>query len=155
MNTLSLIIAGIFFILLNVYFIVLPLSKKRPVLIKNAGLALYALCIFSIAAFVSNIFVIIASFIFATVLYMSQMWFIFGVSKEEIAATLKKSATLTHSNMREASGDYLINNDSIKIRIICFNKKTEFIIFKELHFSKKTDLFKEIVRKFIQNYLMK
>jgi hypothetical protein len=152
---IPLFISIIFLLLINGYFVALPLSKKRPVLIKNVGIPLYTFTLFSIVSSLSNIFFLAVGILIAIFFYMKHAWFVFGISKEEILATLKKAANLTRSDMKETGGNYLIDNGSMKIQIICLNKKTNFIIFKELCFSKKANLSKEVVRKFIQNYIMK
>ena len=130
---ISLLITTILLLLLIGYFAILPLSKKRPVLIKNIGVPLFTLTIFGIAALLSYLFI--------------------GVTKDKLAEALQKATVMTRASFEIDGKIYLIDG-SMRIGISNLGKKTNFIYFRNKNGSKRANLAKEVFRKFIQNYFL-
>jgi len=152
---ISLLTAIILLLLISGYFIALPLSKRRPILIKNIGLPLYALVIFAIVGLSSHISLFfIVGIILALFFYVTRMWLVFGISKEKIPDTLQKATALTRAVLTKDGERYLIDNGSMRIRIIQLSRRISWIIFREVSYSKRASLSKEVFRKFIQNYFL-
>lgn len=151
---IPLLIAIILFVLMSGYFVIFPLSKKRPILIKNIGLPLYALVIFAIVGLLSHIIFFAIGVILALFFYITRMWMVFGISKEKIADTLQKATVLTRAVFTQDGERYLIDNGSMRVKIIRLSRKNSFVAFKEFSYSKRARLSKEVFRKFIQNHFL-
>lgn len=148
-----LLITIIFLLLLSGYFVVFPLSKKRPVLIKNIGLPLFVLTIFGIAALSSYLFIFWIGVVIALYLYFVCLWAVFGVTKEKLVEALQKATVITRASFEINGKNYLIDS-SMKIGISNLGQKINLITFKENKNSKRASLAKEVFRKFIQNYFL-
>lgn len=150
---IPLLIAIIFLLLLTGYFIILPLSKKRPVLIKNIGIPLFIITIFGIVALLFHIFILWIGIVIALYFYFIRLWIVFGVTKEKLVEALQKATVMTRASFEPDDKVYLIDS-SMKIRISSFGQKTDLISFKKGKDSKRANLAKEVFRKFIQNYFL-
>ena len=152
--SIPLLIAVLFFVLISGYFIILPMYKKRPVLIKNIGLPLYAIIIFGIIGLTFSNFVYIAGILIALFFYITKMWVVFGLSKEVVTETIQKAAALTRTALEQDGRNHLLDNRSMRIRIFSLSPRANLVSFKEISPSKRADLSKEVLRKFIQNYYL-
>lgn len=150
---IPLLIAITLFVLLSGYFVILPLSKKRPVLIKNIGIPLFIVTIFGIVALLSHIFILWIGVVIALYFYFIQSWIVFGVTKEKLVEALQRATVMTRANFEMDGKVYLIDG-SMKIGISNLGQKTDFISFKSKKDSKRANLAKEVFRKFIQNYFL-
>ncbi|OGM32435.1 hypothetical protein A3D00_05645 [Candidatus Woesebacteria bacterium RIFCSPHIGHO2_02_FULL_38_9] len=150
---ISLLITTILLLLLIGYFAILPLSKKRPVLIKNIGVPLFTLTIFGIAALLSYLFIFWIGVSIALCLYFMCLWIVFGVTKDKLAEALQKATVMTRASFEIDGKIYLIDG-SMRIGISNLGKKTNFIYFRNKNGSKRANLAKEVFRKFIQNYFL-
>lgn len=149
---MSLYIFLFILLLLTGYFFIFPISKKRPVLIKRLGLALYVF-VLVILFFSINSTPYAAAVIIGFVTYLLGPWFIFGITSEMISDALRRAVSATRSDMEEFKNNFKINGDS-EIRIYSLSKKTKIILFKKINKSKKAILTQEVFRKFILNYFL-
>lgn len=141
-------------VLLTAYFFVLPLSKKRPVLIKHGGLVAYG-AVFAMALYPLSellpIVIIIAIAILS--LFLFKPWFVYGVNEAMITDALGKAASATRAPLEKTNGNYIIDN-SLRVRIHGFGGKVNIISFKKGGESKKAKLTVVVFKKFIQNYFV-
>ncbi len=147
-------IAFSLFILFTAYFFVLPLSKKRPVLIRHGGLI--ALSVVLVAALYPLLetrllfIVLIAMVIF---LLLFRMWFVYGVTETMISDALGKAASATRAPIEKLNGSYKIDN-SLNVRLRNPVGRIHIILFKKGGESKKAKLTVVVFKKFIQNYFV-
>lgn len=142
------------FILFTAYFFVLPLSKKRPVLIKHRGLVAYgAVLIMTLYPLLETRLLVIV--ITATVIFLLffRLWFVYGVTETMISDALGKAALATRAPIEKMVGSYRIDN-SFKVRLRNPVGKINIISFKKGGESKKAKLTTVVFKKFIQNYFV-
>ncbi len=142
------------FILFTAYFFVLPLSKKRPVLIKQNGLVTYcailAAALYSLQTAMpfSITIAVIAFFVF-----IFKTWFVYGVTEIMISDALSKAASATRASIENNDGGYKIDNN-LRIRIHKIMGRISIVSFKKGGESKKAKLTVVVFKKFIQNYFV-
>ncbi len=147
-------IAFSLFILFTAYFFVLPLSKKRPVLIRHGGLIAFSVVL--VAALYPLLetrllfIVLIAMVIF---LLLFRMWFVYGVTETMISDALGKAASATRAPIEKLNGSYKIDN-SLNVRLRNPVGRIHIILFKKGGESKKAKLTVVVFKKFIQNYFV-
>lgn len=141
-------------VLLTAYFFVLPLSKKRPVLIRRGGLVAYG------AVFVMALYQPLALFPFVILvaiviffLLLFRPWFVYGVTEAMITDALAKAASATRTPLEKTNGNYILDN-SLRVRIRGIGGKVNIISFKKGGESKKAKLTMVVFKKFIQNYFV-
>lgn len=146
--------ALILFILLTAYFFILPLSKKRPVLIKYGGLvaccAVLATALYPLPETRLIVIIIAGAIIF---LLFFRLWFVYGVTGTMISDALEKAASATRTPIEKLGGSYKIDN-SLKVRLYKVVGKVYIISFKKGGESKKAKLTAVVFKKFIQNYFI-
>jgi len=141
-------------ILLTAYFFILPLSKKRPVLIRSKGLTMY---IFLLAV-LSYVYVWesalgILGAVSIAIFLTHRSWLVYGVTEEKIVKALEKAAQATRAPIDKHHRSHTIC-DSGSMRIFALSKRLNLIIFKQKGKSKKISLTKDVMKKFIQNYFI-
>lgn len=141
-------------VLFTAYFFVLPLSKKRPVLIKQGGLVAYS-TVFAMALYrLPELlpFVILTAIAILFIL-LFKTWLVYGVTEVMIADALGRAASATRASLEKTDGSHTIDN-SLRVRIRGFGKKVNMISFKKEAESKKAKLTVVVFKKFIQNYFI-
>lgn len=142
------------FFLLTAYFFVLPLSKKRPVLIKHKGLIAYvaviAISLFLLTELLPLVFLFAGAILF---LLLFKPWFVYGINQEMITDALARAASLTRVPLEKTGKNYYING-SLQVSIHYSVGKINIISFKEAEESKKARITVEVMRKFIHNYFI-
>ena len=141
------------FILFTAYFFVLPLSKKRPVLVKHGGLVAFGVVL------VVALFPLLGSMPFVVViaivifLLSFRLWFVYGVTESMIYEALEKAASATRAPIEKLNGGYKIDN-SLNVRLRNPVGRIHIISFKKGGESKKAKLTVVVFKKFIQNYFV-
>lgn len=142
------------FFLLTAYFFVLPLSKKRPVLIKYKGLIAYVSVVVIALFWITELRpLIILCAVVILFLAVSKPWFVYGITQAMITDALAKAASLTRSTLERTDKNYCING-SLQVSIRYSLGKINIISFKEAGESKKARITMEVLRKFIHNYFI-
>lgn len=142
------------FILLTAYFFVLPLSKKRPVLIKQNGLVAYCVVLAATLYQLPNTMPFLVTIVVIAVLaFISKTWFVYGITKVMISDALSKAALATRSSIENNGRNYKIDN-SLRIHIRKIARKINLVTFKKGGESKKAKLTAVVLKKFIQNYFV-
>lgn len=141
-------------VLFTAYFFVLPLSKKRPVLIKHGGLVAYGV-VFAIVLYPAwESRPLVTVFALAIVfLLLFRPWFVYGVTEAMITDALAKAASATRAPFEKIDEDYRIDNN-LRVRIFGIGGKVNIISFKQGGESKKPKLTVVVFKKFIQNYFV-
>lgn len=132
------------------FFIGLPVSKKRPIFIRELGCSILLLVLLSLAAVVNSLLYLIAAAA-GLLLYLARPWVIYGVSRDQINSALERAALATRTPCLKADYGYKLDND-ILIKVGSFGKRFHILKFKSPRGSKKAKLTKNVSRKFIQNY---
>src|SRR3989344_675981 len=99
------------FILFTAYFFILPLSKKRPVLIKHGGLVAFGVIL--VAALyplleTRLLFIIIVTIVIFLLLF--RLWFVYGVTETMVSDALGKATSVTRASIEKLNGGYKIDN---------------------------------------------
>lgn len=132
------------------YFIGLPISKKRPVFIREIGCAVLPSMLIALGAPVSPWFYF-AAIIMGLLLYLAKPWIIQGISKEQITSAIERASQATRTPYLAANSSYKLDN-SATINVSNFGGQIFVVRFINLKGSKKAKLTKIVTRKFIQNY---
>lgn len=142
------------FILFTAYFFILPLSKKRPVLIKQNGLVAYC-AVFATALYsLSNTMpFLITIAVIAFFVFIFKTWFVYGVTEIMISDALSRAASATRASIENNDKSYKIDNN-LRIRIRKIMGKINIVSFKKGGESKKAKLTVVVFKKFIQNYFI-
>ena len=146
--------ASSLFILFTAYFFVLPLSKKRPVLIKHGGLIVYgAVLVTALYPLLETQLLFIVIAVVVIFLLFFRLWFVYGVTEPMISDALGKAASATRASIEKLSRSYKIDN-SLKVRLSNPIGRIHLISFKKGGESKKAKLTAVVFKKFIQNYFV-
>lgn len=141
-------------VLLTAYFFVLPLSKKRPVLIQHRGLVMYgaviAVVLYRLPEFLPFVILIAIAIPF---LLLLKPWLVYGVTEVMIIDALAKAASATRAPLAKTNENYRIDN-RLRVRIRSFGVKVNIISFKKGGESKKAKLTVVVFKKFILNYFV-
>ena len=141
-------------ILFTAYFFALPLSKKRPVLIRHGGLiAYYTVLVAGLQPFLSTMpfLIMIATVFFFTLIF--KAWFIYGVTEIKISEALSKAASATRTSIENNERSCKIDS-SLQIRTHKIVGKINILSFRKGGESKKAKLTVAVFKKFIQNYFI-
>lgn len=142
------------FILFTAYFFVLPLSKKRPVLIKQNGLIAYcAILAAALYSLPSTMPFLITIAVVAFFVFIFKTWFVYGVTEIMISDALSRAASATRASIENSDGSYKIDNN-LRIRVHKIMGKINIVSFKKGGESKKAKLTAVVFKKFIQNYFV-
>ena len=143
----------ILLILLITHLIILPLSKKRPFLIKGLEGSLFILTFFAVIATIIHPFLYILAIVVAGFIYYTKSWVVYGVSLENIESALDRAILATRAISVKVNNGREINN-SILVKVTSLGVRICYIEYRSKAYSKKAELTKEIFRKFIQNYFI-
>lgn len=150
---LMVLILLILLILLLVHLLILPLSQRRPIFIKGLEGALFFAVFFAVIAVIIHPIIYIFVIAISVFVYYTKLWIVYGVSRESIRMALDKAISATRSTSVKIGNEYRIDN-SMLIKIDSLGSKVCYIQYKTGVFSKKSELTKEVFRKFIQNYFI-
>ncbi|KKT24951.1 MAG: hypothetical protein UW07_C0005G0012 [Candidatus Nomurabacteria bacterium GW2011_GWF2_43_8] len=141
-------------ILLTAYFYIFPLSKRRPILIRDGGFVAYGIVVvIALYPLVEIQFFFIVIMVVVIFLSFFKLWFVYGVTKTMISDALVKATSATRSLVEKLDGDYEIDNN-LRVRILNIIGKICIISFKKGGESKKAKLTVVVFKKFIQNYFV-
>ena len=141
------------FILLVCYFFVLPLCKKRPVIIKEGGLVIFLFSL-AIAFFpLVGIWAFILGMVPVLLVYLLMPWFVYGVTDVMLFEALQKAVLATRAPIEKLINKNIIDT-SIDVILIHCGGKTNIILFRVRNASKKAKLTVKVFNKFIQNYFI-
>lgn len=138
---------------LTAHLFILPLSKRRPVFIKGIEGSLLFLAFFFILAVLTHPFIYILAVAIGVLIYYTKSWIVYGVSLENIASALDRAVLATRASCVKSNQNYEIDNN-MTVRITNIGKKICYIRYTNKSYSRKSELTKEIFRKFIQNYFI-
>mgnify|MGYP001611698100 CR=1 FL=1 len=141
------------FLLLTAHLLVLPLTKKRPVFIKGIERTLFFVGLFAIIASLTHPLVYIVTVAIGLLIYNTKSWIVFGVSLENINIALDRAILATRVISNKSIKGYEIDNN-MTIKLTNLGMKVCYIQYRSKEYSKKSELTKEIFRKFIQNYFI-
>ena len=141
------------FILITAHIIILPMSKRRPFFIEGLEGAIYLSTVLAVIATITHPFVYSIAVVAGVIFYLIKSWFVYGVSKENINNALNKAILATRASASPLQNGYEIDN-TMKVLLTQFGTRVCYIQFKSKVNSKKSELTKEIFRKFIQNYFL-
>ena len=143
----------VLFTLLTGYFFALPLSKKRPVLIKKGGLIIYSLSLVTASFPFLRIWTFIIAIAVLLFLYFLNPWFVYGVTGAMLFEALEKGALATRAAIEKLDNKYKIDG-SMEIRPFNLAGKINLVSFKKTSDSKRAKLTVMVFKKFIQNYFI-
>lgn len=144
---------SVLLILLIAHLLILPLSKKRPVFIKGfEGSFLVAIFLAVIAAFIHPILYIFA-IIIGMLIYYTESWLVYGIQAENINNALEKATLASRATSAKVTNGYMID-DNMLVSIKSMGGRVCFIRYNSKAYSKKSELTKDIFRKFMQNYFI-
>lgn len=144
---------SILLILLISHLIILPISKKRPAFIKGLeGSSLILIFVAVIASIIHPILYILAIAV-AAFIYYTKSWIVCGVSLENIKSALDRAVLATRAVSVKVNNGCEIDN-SMLVKVTSLGMRICYIEYRSKTFSKKSELTKEIFRKFIQNYFI-
>lgn len=143
-------------LILFLVYVVWPLSKKRPVLLKGRGMTLV------LVACASTIFVLAwvnyhpiwLAALLLILLQNGRLWIVGGISREDVISALERAANSTRSPLDVTSGTWVLS-DQTKIRILRVLPGCICILFSTSSLSKKEALTRRVLGKFIQNYFVR
>lgn len=146
-------ILAILLVLLTAHLFILPFSKRRPVFIKGIEGSLFFLAFFAVLATLTHPFVYLLAIAIGGLIYYTKSWIIYGVPLENIASALDRAVLATRASNVKSNKGYEIDNN-MTVRITNLGGKIFYIRYISNSYSKKSELTKEIFRKFIQNYFI-
>lgn len=141
-------------VLLTIYFFILPLSKKRPVLIRYRGLFVY-LVVLTGLFHQSRILPVVAILVGVAIFFMLlfRPWFMYGLTRAMMENSLVKAASVTRTPLEKTDGNYILDN-RLRVYMGCIWGRIGIILFKQESESKKAKLTTVVFKKFIQNYFV-
>jgi hypothetical protein len=144
----------ILFVLFTIYFLVFPLSKRRPILMTQYGLFIYCVILFTVLYSLFNkIFFLIIFVLLIIFIVIFKPWVIYGIAGILISDALLKAASITKTSVKSNNMNHIIDN-KLQIHIFSFVKNFNLIILKENGKSKKSKLTMLVFKKFILNYFI-
>lgn len=138
-------------ILFTAYLLLLPLSKRKPVLLGERWSVVLTLTLFATLASFSHPLVYLLAILLGGLLFFSKTWFIYGITRGKIDVALRQALRATRTSWQDFKGYYKIAG-SMSVRVINFTKKIQLVLFRSSKFSQKANLAKDVFRKFVQNY---
>lgn len=139
--------------LLAAHVILLPLLKRRPVFIKGLEGALICGVFLAVIASLSHQLIYFIAVAVALLMYYTKSWIVYGISQESIDIALSKAALATRALSTKVANGYKIDNN-MTITTVNLGMGISLIRYVNKVHSKKSELTKEIFRKFIQNYFI-
>ncbi len=143
----------ILLVLFTLHLFILPLSKKRAVIIKGLEGSLFFLVLLSvIASLWSPLFYLLAIAV-SVFTYFSKYWIISGIPVDNIHTAFDKALLATRATSEKNGNKYKVD-DSMTVVFRSLKMNTCLVIYKYQANSKKANLTKEVFQKFILNYFI-
>jgi|SRR3989344_4417761 len=147
------ILLSLLILLLSAHLLVLPLSKKRPIFIKGFEGSFFLLILVGVVAFFIHPSLYLLAIIVGVFTYFTKSWLVYGVSSENIDRALARAILASRTTSMKVKNGYEIDN-SMSVKITNLGTRICYIQYKNKTYSKKSELTKEIFRKFVQNYFI-
>ncbi|OGY20948.1 MAG: hypothetical protein A2126_02795 [Candidatus Woykebacteria bacterium GWB1_45_5] len=133
------------------YLLGYPVSKRRPLFIREFSSLVIVLTFFSvIAIFSSPLFYLLGVLLGTIVYFYGRVWFVLGVSITQVKSALEKALVMTRSEFNNGNNEYDVQ-DLLKISISNF-AGFQIIRFYPYQKTRKVSLIQNVFRKFISNY---
>lgn len=132
------------------YFVGLPISKKRPVFIRERGCAVLLSVLVALGAVFSD-WIYLAAIAVGLLTYLAKPWVIHGISREQINSAIERASQATRTSFLSVNFGYKLDDNKV-VKISNLGGRLHVVRFKNLSGSKKARLTKNVTRKFIQNY---
>lgn len=145
------ILLSLLILVLSAHLLVLPLSKKRPIFIKGFEGSFFLLILVGVIAFFIHPALYLLAIIMGALIYFTKSWLVYGVSSENIDSALGRAILASRATSTKVKNGYEIDN-SMSVKITNLGMRICYIQYRNKSFSKKSELTKEIFRKFVQNY---
>jgi hypothetical protein len=143
--------ASVLLISLSLYFFVLPVCKKRPIMLKNGGLAVYLFLLAIALLSLSKVLALVVGGLILLFLCLLKPWFIYGITAEMIVDTLNKSALATRANLEKVGNIYNVG-EKMEIKVYTIGNKIKILSFNKYGRSQKNKLIRSVFGRFIMNY---
>ncbi|OHA71352.1 MAG: hypothetical protein A3F15_02930 [Candidatus Wildermuthbacteria bacterium RIFCSPHIGHO2_12_FULL_40_12] len=140
-------------LLLTSHLFILPLSKKRPVFLDGIEGSLFFFTFLAIIATIIHPLIYIFALVLAFFVYYTHCWIVYGVPMERINNALDR-AIIGGKSTSVKKNKGLEIDDNMFVRIVHLGMNICFIQYKNKIYSKKSELIKQIFKKFIQNYFI-
>lgn len=141
------------FLLLGAHLLLFPFLKRRPVFIKGIEGSLLSGVFLAAIASLSHPLIYFIAIATGFLIYYTKSWIVYGVSLENINNALRKAILATRSSSVEITKGYEIDNN-MTIKLSNLGIRICFIQYQSKVISRKSELTKEIFRKFMQNYFI-
>lgn len=145
------ILLTLLILLLSAHLLVLPLSKKRPIFIKGFEGSFFLLILVGVVAFFIHPALYLLAILIGSLIYFTKSWLVYGISSENIDSALTRAILASRATSIRIKNGYEIDN-SMSIKITDIGIRICYIQYRYKSLSKKSELTKEIFRKFVQNY---
>jgi len=145
------ILLTLLILLLSAHLLVLPLSKKRPIFIKGFEGSFFLLILVGVVAYFIHPAFYVLAILIGVLIYFTKSWLVYGVSSENIDSALTRAILASRSTSTKVKNGYEIDN-SMSVKFTNLGMRICYIQYRNKSFSKKSELTKEIFRKFVQNY---
>lgn len=143
----------ILFIGFFAHLIFLPLSKRRPVILKGIEGAVFITIFLLFIASILQPVIYIIGIVVGLFIYYKQSWIIYGISFEDSKNALDRAILATRAVSSKEGNTYTIDN-SLSVTFKNLGIKISYVAYNSHTYSKKAALTKEIFRKFVQNYFV-
>ena len=153
MNIIFTSILVILLVLLFAHLVILPLSKKRPIFIKGIEGSFFIFIFFGVMAALIHSLLFVLALVLAAFIYYTRSGIVCGVSLENINSALDRAVIATRAISTKIHNGCEIDN-SMLVKVTSFGMRICYIEYRSKTFSKKSELTKEIFRKFLQNYFI-
>jgi hypothetical protein len=135
-------------LLLVLHLVALPLTKKRPVLLRGAE-AFVAGGLLTVCLSFANPWLLLLLVLQVGIAAGLRPWVVFGIDRTQVDAALNKAGTMVRQSVTAQGRRYLLSGGSARI----VSLGGQIIIFR-LPNTKKIALFKNVLRKTLQNYTL-
>lgn len=140
-------------VIIGLHLILLPLSKKRPILLKGVEAAFFFALLITCMTFFIRPYNYILGLIIVLIFLFIKYWIVMGISKNNIIDALNKAILATRANSENTTTGYILDG-ALRITIYNIGGKMNIVIFKNILYSKKAILTQTVWRKFIQNFFI-
>jgi hypothetical protein len=135
------------------YFLILPLFKKRPVVLKETEIIIFFISTLGFYQFF-GIWIFISTILGIILLFLLKPWLIYGITKKMLSDSLERSATMTRTSYEKNTNKHIIDLN-FKIKQYSMSKKITILFFKKKSKSKKAKLTIILFNKLIQNFFIR
>lgn len=141
-------------ILVVAYLVILPLSKSRPVFIREMGCAALSVAGIAIIGTFLHPWWYLVAILLGALVYLSKPWIVIGISRDQVKSAVERAAAATRTECVKSTHGYRLDS-SCRLRLFSIGNSMHSMLFSGYKNSKKAKLTKNVGRKFIQNYFIK